>query len=190
LSASATRVPKRVVLGRGTQNYTCATSTAAAVPAAYGAYAELYDASCLAQNYPSVLRALPAMLLDMETKKVHALLGLCSVLDNRVEVGLHFFRDATTPVFEFRKSRSKDIFIGKKAEGVPAPSDAEPGSYGAVDWLKLVAIEGSRGFSQVYRVNTAGGKAPKTCEGMPARFEVPYATEYCECSTLSVLHGR
>lgn len=174
-------MPKRVVIGRGTQNYTCSASTAAAIPAAYGAYAQLYDASCLAQNHPDVLHALPGMLLDMDTKKVRSLLGLCSVLGHRVEVGLHFFRDATTPVFEFRKSRSKDIFVGRRVEGVAAPSDAEPGHYGAVDWLKLAAIEGSRGFSQVYRVTTAGGKAPRTCEGMPARFEVPYATEYCEC---------
>ncbi|KAI5844282.1 hypothetical protein BZA05DRAFT_438916 [Tricharina praecox] len=179
LSSPSPRTPKRVVLGKGTQNYTCSTSTASVAPAAYGAYALLYDASCLAQNFPAVLHSMPAMLLAMEEKKIRALLGLCSIMgDKKVEVGLHYFTDATTPVFEFTKSGSSDIFVGKKTEGVPAPSAAPQGDHGAVDWLRLSAIEGTRGFSDVYRVNTAGGMAPRTCEGMPAKFEIPYATEY------------
>lgn len=33
-------------------------------------------------------------------------------------------------------------------------------------------------FSQVYRVVTAGGVNPKSCQGMPASFEVEYAAQY------------
>lgn len=31
---------------------------------------------------------------------------------------------------------------------------------------------------EIYRVNTAGGNPPKTCDGMPTTFEIQYAAEY------------
>lgn len=50
---------------------------------------------------------------------------------------------------------------------------------GAVAWLKLDAkSDDGQIFQEVYRVNTAGGSPPKSCEGMQEAFEVQYAAEY------------
>jgi len=71
----------------------------------------------------------------------------------------------------------------KKANQSLAPSDAVVGQggqgMGAVAWLKLDAKGGDgQVFQEVYRVNTAGGSAPKSCQGQQAAFEVQYAAEY------------
>jgi hypothetical protein len=101
-------------------------------------------------------------------------------------IGDHFFSDATTAVFSFTRSGGETI-VGKKSENVPAPAtvNAKEMKDGmttdAVDWLKIAATEGTtNGCKTVYRVVTAGGKPPATCEGQGSTVEVAYATEYCE----------
>ena len=47
---------------------------------------------------------------------------------------------------------------------------------GSVLWLKLDGTDGD--YKSVYRLNTAGGVAPKTCDGITGDFTVPYAAEY------------
>jgi len=60
--------------------------------------------------------------------------------------------------------------------GEPTGQDDE--GLGAVTWLKLLTRVGATGnLKEVYRVNTAGGKPPPTCAGMPTTFEVDYAAE-------------
>ena len=90
--------------------------------------------------------------------------------------------------------------MGQKLENVPAPSYADaglpPDAFGAVDWLKLGSKEGvytadgddfkSKGYKLVYRVETAGGKAPPTCQDRPAQFTIPYAAQYSECFSLYI----
>jgi hypothetical protein len=50
---------------------------------------------------------------------------------------------------------------------------------GSVPWLYLQYLDGTtNGLKAVYRLNTAGGSPPKTCESMPAVFTVQYAAEY------------
>ncbi len=68
----------------------------------------------------------------------------------------------------------------KKEANIPAPANAEKGRRreGAVDWLKLVDAGESRGLKEVYRVETAGGKAPSTCKDNDGTFEVHYAAQY------------
>ncbi|KAF8246843.1 hypothetical protein K440DRAFT_661741 [Wilcoxina mikolae CBS 423.85] len=181
LTQPSTPHPVRVVLGRGTQNYTCATTTSSSVPVANGAKADLYDASCLAQNHPDLLHTLPAKLLDMNGGYGEFITKQMSPYDrSNIYVGYHIFPDQKTPVFHFKKPKD-DMFVGKKLEGVPAPMNAKPGKWGAVDWLLLGATSyGEEGYKykSAYRVVTAGGKPPKTCEGMEDEFEVPYASEY------------
>jgi hypothetical protein len=62
----------------------------------------------------------------------------------------------------------------------PAPKTASTGTngLGSVPWLKLKATEGDWAFSEVYRVHTAGGVAPKTCEGVEGSFTVEYSAQY------------
>ncbi|RDA89035.1 hypothetical protein CP532_0677 [Ophiocordyceps camponoti-leonardi (nom. inval.)] len=168
---------RHVAVGRGTQNYTCSGPSSSA-PVAAGAVAKLFDASCLAVLYPNLLERIPAMavLLDAGNEEQGQPGGTSSVLE---ESGVHFFTDRSTAYFDLDTS-TRDL--GKapcsKVNSAEAPATAARGRRGekAVAWLQLRAKDGATdGIKQVYRLATAGGSAPATCEGMPASFEVPYA---------------
>jgi len=120
--------------------------------------------------------------------------------------GHHFFSNKT-PVFELNSSpdgaaRSLGIIQGKANANSTAPAGSCPGvdwkGDGAVPWLFLDATPnsqttdirfdgvnpqapaGTEEWKHVYRVNTAGGSPPKTCEGIEAgaEFSVQYAANY------------
>lgn len=100
---------------------------------------------------------------------------------NLLLMGHHFFYDATTPEFNLDTTRYKQygIAMTKKAASIDAPSDAAQGDYGAVSWLYLTTTTGTVGrYKSVYRVNTASGSPPHTCEGMPPSFEIQYSANY------------
>lgn len=170
---------KHVAIGRGIQNYTCDTTNATAIPKAIGAVATLYNASCIAATSPLVLNTLPGFALQFN-------LGPNPAAPNPANLdvsGLHFFTDAGVPFFNLDTTKQQ---IGtlpcSKAGSAPAPASAIKGQGnkgdGAVAWLKLTAVDGATGnLESVYRLNTAGGNPPKTCDGMPATFEVEYAAE-------------
>ena len=175
-------VVKHVAIGRGTQNYTCDASKPTAAPTAVGAVATLFNASCIAATYPDLLHALPKLALqfdlpfstsDADEKKM----GPTELLVS----GKHFFTNSTTPFFNLDTSRAQ---IGEapcsKLNASAAPADAPKGRQGeiAVPWLRLAANpDATRGLQQVFRVETAGGSSPATCEGQPATFQVEYAAE-------------
>lgn len=98
--------------------------------------------------------------------------------------GHHYFVDDTTPFFNMDTSlHAYGTGAFKKANQSSAPSDAVVGQggqgMGAVAWLKLDAkTNDGQVFQEVYRVNTAGGSPPKSCQGQQAAFEVQYAAEY------------
>ncbi len=52
----------------------------------------------------------------------------------------------------------------------------------ALHRVRLTGRDGASGatgnLQEVYRINTAGGNPPATCEGMKSTFEVQYAAEY------------
>ncbi|KAL4876308.1 hypothetical protein BJY04DRAFT_200252 [Aspergillus karnatakaensis] len=169
--------PLYVALGRGTQNYTCATSTPASEPVATGAVARLYNATCFAANFPDMIELLPAIAyrMTLPTREYDALppanLGL---------IGHHFFENKT-PVFNLDTTPTRQLGIAKvqKDSDIKAPENAIPGENGAVGWLYLTRANGTEGrYSSVYRVDTAGGSPPKTCDGLPAAFTVEYAANY------------
>lgn len=176
----------RVVLGRGTQNYTCADSQSTTIPAAAGALAILYDASCLVSKKPSLLHQLPNILVSVSSSLTQTILQ--RIAGEAVVVGHHYFApDFSTPVFDFRITTGQtQIFTGVRDQAVPALTSASRGGladqqFGAVDWLRLKAIPAKTvDYKLAYRVETAGGKAPATCRGRPATFSIEYATEYCE----------
>ena len=160
------------------QNYTCADSTSASVPAAIGALATLYDSTCAAISpnpvvkaafaaAPSAALALPAFAQPTSTQSVS---------------GHHYFTTTTTPAFDMV---NLGFVTNTKLASVPAPADANPGvkpgqTNGAVPWLKLQHIAAGEvgNVQEIYRMNTAGGAAPKTCDGQPASFQIEYAAEY------------
>lgn len=179
-------VVTRVVLGRGTQNYTCADSKDTTLPVGAGALAMLYDVSCLAANYPALLHSLPDALVALPAGSIGAILQRVPV-ESIVLAGHHYFApDFSTPVFDFRLAGQTPIFTGVRDQAVPASSRAAKGGlqdqqFGAVDWLRLKAIAAqSVDYKLAYRVQTAGGKAPPTCKGRAGTFSIEYATEYCE----------
>jgi len=162
---------KAIAIGHGTQNYTCAAgSTNAPVP--IGAKAELLDASCLLPLFPTaeaaeILNELPGYLLNYD----FAAIGNSSI----PVIGHHYFANTGpapvngTPTFDLG---SRGFLSCKKVGDIKAPGNA------GVDWLQLTAKEPSTGLTEVYRVETAKGQAPKSCVGQPKDIEVQYAAQY------------
>jgi len=171
---------KHVAIGRGTQNYSCATSDATTIPAAVGANATLFNASCIAASYPLVLASLPNVTLQYNSISAG---NMFPAVNNDV-TGQHFFLTTTEPFFNLD---TPALQLGQipaaKLDSTAAPATASKGQggvgYGAVPWLKLVAKAGATGgLQEVYRLNTAGGAAPATCAGMAPLFQIQYAAEY------------
>lgn len=169
---------KAITIGRGTQNYTCASSTASDKPVSIGAVATLFDATDYLPQRPEdglpFLAYLVATFLDFPREVLEQY--------RRLEiVGSHFVDASGAPTFDLTAPYSGH-FRGKKIAGVAAPAESKPGPFGqgngAVDWVALTAIDGAAGLGFVYRVATAGGKPPATCAGAAANIEEQYATEY------------
>ncbi|KAI3318170.1 hypothetical protein HD806DRAFT_320144 [Xylariaceae sp. AK1471] len=177
---------KHVAIGRGTQNYTCDLANATATPVANGAVATLFNASCVAAQYPDILHSLPKLVLGFDLSSISNALNKLGPT-NLVVSGHHFFTNVTTAFFNLDTDRYQ---IGEapcsKKNSTSAPPDAPKGRQGepAVPWLRLtvnpeaIAAKTTGGIQEVYRVKTAGGSAPATCKGMAASFEVQYAAEY------------
>ncbi|KAK0626473.1 hypothetical protein B0T14DRAFT_492789 [Immersiella caudata] len=172
---------KHVAIGRGTQNYTCDLKNATAIPVANGAVATLFNASCIAATYPDLAKMLGRVSLQFSLTQSEASKKLAP--SNLIISGKHYFTNATTPFFDLDSSPEQQLggVPCAKDAGTPAPADAPVGQLGepAVPWLKLKARVGATGgLQEVYRVETVGGSAPATCKGMPATFEIQYATQY------------
>lgn len=97
-------------------------------------------------------------------------------------IGSHYFGADGTPTFDL--VTVKEILFSNKIGDIPAPNGAAsgPNGEGAVDWLAL-SDNGkgvSVGLGEVYRVETAGGNPPATCEGIEENviFSVQYSAEY------------
>lgn len=96
--------------------------------------------------------------------------------------GHHEFTDKGVPLFNLVTPNSNYGYVQAKPapEGgkTPAPAAATKGTngLGSVPWLKLLATEGD--YKEVYRIHTAGGVAPSTCEGVNGEFMVEYSAQY------------
>ncbi|KAL9596344.1 MAG: hypothetical protein Q9219_005861 [cf. Caloplaca sp. 3 TL-2023] len=174
-----------VAVGRGTQNYTCDIAHPSSAPVAAGATAMLYNTTCLSCLAPSALEKIPSSALLLPTPQENKLLFPAQALAS----GHHYFSDLSTPTFNLHMARSNfGIQFAKLLSKTPVPDEQQQvGQDGskAVPWLKLSSADGPQGLSsdsspvkEIYRVNTAGGSAPKTCDAMAATFEVQYAAEY------------
>jgi hypothetical protein len=158
-----------VAIGRGTQNYTCADSTAASIPVQVGAMASLYNATCLAAESPLLLNMLPGIALEFPVP------AATDVAANAFLSGHHYFLDKTTPFFNLDTAQhSWGTAACAKGNSSNAPNPTKD-----VPWLMLT-VKSADGctLSQVYRVNTVGGVAPANCAGQPATVLVDYAAEY------------
>ena len=163
---------KYITLGRGTQNYTCASS--ASTPVSIGATAALFN----------VAQLLPAMSVSQGQATLNALPNaLISETVAQIQqsgfpvIGEHHFTAAGVPTWDLF---GDGLLYGSSVGDIPAPSGANAGpqGYGAVDWKALTSAAGSVGLNEVYRVETAGGKAPASCGGLGATFQSQYAAMY------------
>lgn len=95
-------------------------------------------------------------------------------------VGHHEFTDKKVPFFKLKTDLVDYGFVQASADVVKsaAPKDASKGSngLGSVPWLKLTGTDGD--YKEVYRIHTAGGVAPKTCDGVQGSFTVEYSAQY------------
>ena len=174
--ASPTATIAYVTLGRGTQNYTCASSGVA--PVSVGANATLYDASALLQ-IPSpwglqALEAAPSVAINVDESDIPAIV-------QGAAIGHHYFNGGGQPTFDLG---AHGVLVGKKVGDIPAPANAVTGpnnqptqDYGAVDWLNLVDAGTSVTLKEVYRVECAGGHQPATCSSAGDLFQ-QYACLY------------
>ncbi|PWY89466.1 hypothetical protein BO94DRAFT_37342 [Aspergillus sclerotioniger CBS 115572] len=166
---------QHVALGRGVQNYTCPSSPAndTAKPTSTGALATLFDASCIVSSDQRLLHRIPAFLqnVPLETLDFFASLASLAGPDSAI-LGEHYFSASAMPFFDLRLGGNDEWAAAKKVASVVSPVASMD-----VPWLKLVAVDGV-GIKEVYRVYTAGGMSPATCEGMKSEFSVDYAAEY------------
>lgn len=174
----------QVVIGRGTQNYTCDLANATATPAPVGAVATLFNVSCVAADMPELLEKLPGIALDLPVPSTS---DQKSALAKDMS-GHHYFVNDTTPFFDMDTSlNSYGRGALKKSAVADAPANAIAGPRGqgdgAVAWLLLSRNDfpqwGQPDWKAVYRLNTAGGNPPKMCSDINEEsFTVEYASEY------------
>lgn len=98
---------------------------------------------------------------------------------NLMLAGHHFFNEEGVPVFDLGNGYS---FV-TKLDSVDAPLNALVGQDGEGDgacpWLLLAQQKNTTGdVKTVYRLNTAGGNPPATCDGIDGEFTVEYAAQY------------
>jgi hypothetical protein len=162
------------------QNYTCAAGSEAA-PAAIGAVALLFDASCVLEFYRNTLDFLPDITLQYSFNySASEMLAY----DSPNLLGHHFFGNSTTAQFDLNtKEHSFGHLFAKKIASVNAPADAPLGqsgvTTGAVPWLLLQTEAPSTGnITSVYRIETAGGNPPANCTGKAETLSVQYAALY------------
>jgi len=172
---SPTATLKFVTVGRGVQNYSC--SAAGAVPLQVGALATLYDFTSLAYTSESTLNTVPPTIVYTPVSADNGTTLTVNSIGTFPIIGHHYFAADGTPTFNL--SYVGDILFSTKIATVNAPSNANvgPEGTGAVPWLMLDDKGGSVGLSEVYRVVTAGGKAPATCPDTNL-ISIDYAAEY------------
>lgn len=162
---------RHIAIGRGIQNYTCASADAA--PVAIGAVATLFNATC------DSARLNERVMTDITTLALNYAIPTGPEADQRLS-GHHYFTDKKVPMFDLRTEGSNYGYVQATPDVVKsaAPQDASagPNQMGSVAWLKLNAVEGD--YKEVYRVHTAGGAPPKTCDGMGSAFSVEYSAQY------------
>ncbi|KAI8932797.1 hypothetical protein NX059_010285 [Plenodomus lindquistii] len=164
---------RHIALGRGTQNYTCASAAATETPKATGAIATLFNATC------DAARLNTRVLGDITSLALNYAIPTAPEAEKRIS-GHHEFTAAGVPMFNLKTANADFGYVMAKPDIVKsaAPVGAAVGAngLGSVPWLKLSAVEGD--YKEVYRVQTAGGVAPKTCEGVAGSFTVEYSAQY------------
>ncbi|KAF8342200.1 uncharacterized protein EI90DRAFT_1313898 [Cantharellus anzutake] len=169
----STTAPEYVMVGYGTQNYTCSSSGAYS-PA--GAVAKLYDVSCMAST--PKLETVPQLVYDFIETNPTGRTPLAGLDLSRPSIHHYFVNNGAggiNPRFDLEPNGALVAFsVMKKVQDVPDPENSK----GNVDWLLLQNVNGTLAKS-IYRVSTYFGQPPKsTCTSGPADVTIPYAALY------------
>ena len=166
---------RHVAIGRGIQNYTCASATSSDVPKAIGAIASLFNATCDAARLNVVT------LGQVTDLALNYAIPTSPEAEHRLS-GHHQFTAAGVPLFMLETDNADYGRVEAKVDTKsPAPATASKGKneLGSVPWLKLSATtDGEWAYKEVYRVHTAGGVAPDNCQGIQGTFTVEYSAQY------------
>ncbi|KAF2844289.1 hypothetical protein T440DRAFT_27584 [Plenodomus tracheiphilus IPT5] len=175
---------KYVLLGVGTQNYTCTSGKEDDPPRSTGAVARLYDmGTCLqdSQYAAEIISFVSPLALSLNSHTQHLDLILRSHGFQQI-LGHHFFH-LSTPVFALDRLSQTPYPLAQvsKLGETEAPPSTFPGASADanVAWLFLQDTHNiSRGgIDTVYRIETAGGKKPATCRDRKPSLEVDYAAQ-------------
>ncbi|KZV72709.1 hypothetical protein PENSPDRAFT_560401, partial [Peniophora sp. CONT] len=165
--------PNFVALGVGVQNYTCSsTGTFTNI----GAYAELFDISCIAAE-PIQTAAFKAWSASSQTtQELVDTFG-----DQPYILGQHYFianptpGGANVPKFDFTSDRFKGdptkFVVAARVGDLPAPTGP-----GDIDWLALNRTSGELA-NQVFRVSTVAGTDSAACSAGETA-SVKYVAKY------------
>ncbi|CAE7139380.1 unnamed protein product [Rhizoctonia solani] len=156
--------PKNIVLGVGTQNYTCSS---AGTYASAGAVATLVDLSCAYTGDRQLFNDVQIWAYKLfpdwqEVSKPYTYV-----------IGKHYFvsqNGAIAPKFDFTQT-GNGYTVTKKIGGIASPDGSSN-----VDWLELQNTSGSLA-KYVFRVNTQGGQPPASCKAGQT-VTVPYTAKY------------
>ncbi|KAK5163064.1 uncharacterized protein LTR77_010999 [Saxophila tyrrhenica] len=189
LPSNSNATLQHVGLGIGVQNYTCATTTAS--PQAVGAIASVFDITQYKLQCGQTPPGLTASYLRAyERLKCQASQNLdvnnCQLKANYRffdHLGHHWFGIVDGQGTPFFSVPGRGFLSAQKTGAAEAPADAYGGQtgFGAVDWLFLPSDGSphSQVFSEVYRIDTAGGAPdPNGCGGGKKVLSYKYAAEY------------
>ncbi|KAJ7250605.1 hypothetical protein C8J57DRAFT_677209 [Mycena rebaudengoi] len=173
--------PSFIGLAIGNQNYTCgSTGTYTSV----GAVAELFDISCL-YGSPEFEKlqdiAYTMWKFAPPAAPISVIIEYMASFHASFVLGQHYFIPAASgtgvsPKWDFSSAALEghpDAFVvAAKAGGLPAPTGPKD-----VDWLALNGVQGKLA-TQVFRLNTAGGVPPASCNPGSSPISVKYASTY------------
>ncbi|KAJ4481993.1 hypothetical protein J3R30DRAFT_2110765 [Lentinula aciculospora] len=176
--------PSFIGLGVGTQNYTCGS---AGTYTSTGAFAELFDVSCLVgqASFTSLQSTAFAAWNSSSSTSVSStssILSSANVISSPITLGQHYFitnpvtGSGLSPKWDFTSNAlagDADAFVvGTKVDDVAAPTGSVD-----VDWLYLTNLTGTLA-NEVYRIDTQGGQAPASCTSGSADITVKYTAMY------------
>ncbi|KAI7185097.1 hypothetical protein D0869_00215 [Hortaea werneckii] len=164
-----------VALGVGVQNYTCNGTSYVQTQSSDGALATLYDATAYLASNPSAISSLSIERLEAYEASHH-----CEESSNREpqlpNLGEHFFTSDMVPTFDLFETEPQRKLSAAKIQAVEAPVPD------TVSWLYLVDCEDgtSEGLEAAYRVETAKGVAPSSCnsEETGSQVAIAYTAQY------------
>lgn len=180
-----------VGLGVGIQNYSCSSTTA--TPKAIGAIATVFDITdymmqCgIAQSAELGVAYLKAYNKLACRASQNLDVNQCQLKANYEHLdqfGQHWFGDVAGVGVPFFSLPGRGFLSAQKVGDVPAPAGAFDGGkngFGAVDWLFLPSDGSSRTrrFSEIYRINTAGGAPdPNGCSSGDMVLSSKYTAQY------------